>query len=1468
MTEPFIGIDFGTCNSSAAWFDPRTGRAEPLLNAEGEDKTPSVVYFGPHETVVGRHAEERLEHPDERKRVLSAVKRDLAKPQVWEKGGRRVTPLDAAALILGKIKRDAEEGHFGGPVARAVITCPADFDEAERDKLRQAASLAGFREVAVLEEPVAAAVAYSEAGVNVGRYVLVYDLGGGTFDLALLARADGEDTFRLDREPRGDRIGGEDFDRAIYDYFEAQFQKETEQPICPDGLDLHLLRQCRRIKESLSTSEQSATLSWYWPGKGLLELKLNRAQLESLVEKQVERTVQMTRSIQEEAVAAGYPVESLILIGGSSRMPFIVQRLRDTLQVEPRKWQKQDVAVALGAAYHAHQLWGEKLRPATVPVPPPPDPGPSPDDKSPDDKAISEPSAEARDLLARARRRFDDATKFPVEETQQHLVAAQNYAQAASDLEPRWAEPFLLKGRILQEKKEWPLAVAAYTAGLRLDPGAAPAYVDCGLCKFMAGNYSGARKDFDEGLRLAPAELAHRYRAATHWRLGSAAAAVIDIDDGLRRANQDTPRAALHAVSGLLLRDELRLLKESIAAFAEALRLLPAEERVLERQQFVEVSTLFELKDRMGVTAVAGTADAAPLNASASALKGRLNLVGWVQQALWKALKALHGDGTRAAAVEFVAANPHETDERLWKADPVLALHLASIWAEKQNASQTLSWLKHLLTVQPQFDILTAKGDPAIGKLQDPTLADFLTPKWTFQEEHGQVLNWLTVTNLSPFQLTALQVSVDVTRSDGKKDEPKIVELQSLSAGASHNWQHVFQAGGWFGRNISQVSVELSCAQGPAQPVGVRRTEPVRPSPEPAPDVRFPLWEGLKAGDLMAFRVKDLEVRFHWCPPGSFKMGSPRNEKDRASDEGQVDVTLTRGFWMAETQVTQGLWKAVMGTEPDRTEIGDAPLLPVYNVRHSEGDAFAASLTKLLKEGGQLPPGLKIALPTEAQWEYAARAGTTTRYHFGDDENKLPDYAWYSGNAGGDPHNVKTRLANPWQLHDMLGNVWEWCADGYSKKLPGGVDPVGPRKARLRVFRGGSWFNDPSRCRSAFRYGDRPDARERNLGFRLAAVQELFDEASQGTPGETRAGVPPLASRWSRLCAAAVDILLTLFVLGSGGIIRLVSPALGSALIVGGVLFLASRQIYLLSTQGQSIGKKFVGIRIMKPDGGNAGFVRAFLLRSCVPSLIGAIPYLGQALAVVDILFIFGDRRRCLHDRIAGTIVVADAARQQGFSAEAGKRAHRESEEAEQTPKSGHAPGGRLTDGPAPATDGSSSVTDSERQFNTAVSKINKGDLNRGFKIINKLLISSPDFIKPWEFCGDWYRRHEDHPQALFHYEEAIKLGTTNPPTYIRAAISASRTGNVERAYTILKQSVSALPHSELPGVLWFNLACYATRMQNNDEAMDCLKNASLNGFTDATKYKNDEDLIPLRNREDFSLLLRQLEAPGETPLQ
>jgi hypothetical protein len=361
-TGHFLGIDFGTTNSSMAWFNSKTGQAEVLLNAEGEDRTPSVVFFGAKEVLVGKYAEERLEDPADRSRIIAAAKRDLAKSRVWLIDGRRVTPVVVAAQILKKLKRDAEETHFHAPVERAVITFPAVFDEIEKDRLREAARQAGFQEIELLEEPVAAAIAYARAGIQVGDQVLVYDLGGGTFDIALLVRDNSNQSFRLAVKPRGDRIGGEDFDRALYDHLEDKLREKVGKPMCPNGYDLHLLRQCRRYKENLSATEQPSPLSWWWPGQGQLRIKLNRAKFEGLIDARVSRTVRLTETLCADASNAGYVMNSVILIGGSSRIPLVQRRLHETLRIKPQRWQKQDVAVALGAANHAEHLWGRRPR--------------------------------------------------------------------------------------------------------------------------------------------------------------------------------------------------------------------------------------------------------------------------------------------------------------------------------------------------------------------------------------------------------------------------------------------------------------------------------------------------------------------------------------------------------------------------------------------------------------------------------------------------------------------------------------------------------------------------------------------------------------------------------------------------------------------------------------------------------------------------------------------------------------------------------------------------------------------------------------------------------------------------------------------------------------------------------------------------------------------------------------------------
>ena len=223
--------------------------------------------------------------------------------------------------------------------------------------------------------------------------------------------------------------------------------------------------------------------------------------------------------------------------------------------------------------------------------------------------------------------------------------------------------------------------------------------------------------------------------------------------------------------------------------------------------------------------------------------------------------------------------------------------------------------------------------------------------------------------------------------------------------------------------------------------------------------------------------VLGLAVR--WVPSGRFTMGSPSSEPDRSSDEVQHEAVLTRGFFLAETECTQGQWEAVMGGNPSHFKGSERP---VEQVSWSEAVEYCRKLTDKQRTEGILPEGWEWRLPTEAEWEYAVRAGTTwARY------GELDTIAWHGGNSGSETHRVSQKAANAWGLYDMMGNVWEWCAD-WSGDYPTGsvTDPTGPNSGSDRVNRGGSWYNFARNARSARRNGFVPGSRINNLGFRPA----------------------------------------------------------------------------------------------------------------------------------------------------------------------------------------------------------------------------------------------------------------------------------------------------------------------------------------------------------------------------------------------
>ncbi len=244
--------------------------------------------------------------------------------------------------------------------------------------------------------------------------------------------------------------------------------------------------------------------------------------------------------------------------------------------------------------------------------------------------------------------------------------------------------------------------------------------------------------------------------------------------------------------------------------------------------------------------------------------------------------------------------------------------------------------------------------------------------------------------------------------------------------------------------------------------------------------------EGREAGERAVMTINGVEFAFRWCPEGTFMMGSPTSEDGRYSHETQHQVTLTKGFWMMETQVTQKQWKAIMGNNPSSYKGDD---LPVENVSWNDCQKFCKKCAQF---------GLPVQLPTESQWEYACRAGSTTAYFWsnalnGDKANcygMSPCGTTTEGKYIGKTTPVGSYQPNAWGLYDMHGNVWEWCQDWYGDYPKGNVtDPTGPSSGSLRVIRGGGWDSNAQNCRSACRYCSEPGVRSSRLGFRVVRGQ-------------------------------------------------------------------------------------------------------------------------------------------------------------------------------------------------------------------------------------------------------------------------------------------------------------------------------------------------------------------------------------------
>jgi formylglycine-generating enzyme required for sulfatase activity len=233
--------------------------------------------------------------------------------------------------------------------------------------------------------------------------------------------------------------------------------------------------------------------------------------------------------------------------------------------------------------------------------------------------------------------------------------------------------------------------------------------------------------------------------------------------------------------------------------------------------------------------------------------------------------------------------------------------------------------------------------------------------------------------------------------------------------------------------------------------------------------------------------IEDLKLELVWIAPGTFTMGSPADEFSRDKAEGpRTTVTLTKGFWLGKTTVTQEQYEKFTGRNPSAFK-KSGKNAPVETVSWLDATKFCEDLTTRERAVGRLPEGYEYGLPTEAQWEYACRAGSTDAYPGSPDQT-----SWYDDNSWGVTHPVAKKRPNKWGLYDMTGNVLQWCSDWYGD-YPGGkvADPVGPSTGYYRMARGGCWRMSSNVCRSAARAGGSPARLDYTLGFRLALIPKL-----------------------------------------------------------------------------------------------------------------------------------------------------------------------------------------------------------------------------------------------------------------------------------------------------------------------------------------------------------------------------------------
>ena len=352
-----IGIDLGTTNSCVAVLEG--GEPKVIANAEGNRTTPSVVAFKGEEELVGEVAKRQA--VTNVKNTISSIKRKMGTSEKFEAGGKMWTPEEISAKILGKLKKDAES-YLGEKVTKAVITVPAYFNDAERQATKNAGKIAGLEVERIINEPTAAALAYGLDKQDKLQTILVYDLGGGTFDVSILELGDG--VFEVKSTSGNNRLGGDDFDARVTDYLVSEFKKEHGIDLSKDTMAMQRIKdaaeKAKKDLSSMTTTQISLPfIAQNDEGPVHMDMTLTKAKFEDLCRDLFDSTLEPVRKALKDAGMTAKDINKVILVGGSSRIPYIQELVKKELGQEPNKSVNPDEVVAMGAAIQGGVLTGE-----------------------------------------------------------------------------------------------------------------------------------------------------------------------------------------------------------------------------------------------------------------------------------------------------------------------------------------------------------------------------------------------------------------------------------------------------------------------------------------------------------------------------------------------------------------------------------------------------------------------------------------------------------------------------------------------------------------------------------------------------------------------------------------------------------------------------------------------------------------------------------------------------------------------------------------------------------------------------------------------------------------------------------------------------------------------------------------------------------------------------------------------------